>query len=40
MSNEITYLYFCTLGGLANSRCYKKEHRKGRRVYVTYHLEY
>lgn len=40
MSNEITYLYFCTLGGLANSRCYKREHRNGSHVYYTYHLNY
>lgn len=35
---RITYLYFCTLGGIAGGRCYKREHRNGTYVYHTYHL--
>lgn len=38
-SNEITYLYFCTLGGLANPRCRKVMRTNGTHVYFTYHLE-
>ncbi len=37
-SNAITYLYFCTLGGLANPRVCKVEHHNGSHVYYTYHL--
>ena len=37
-SNAITYLYFCTLGGLSNPKCQKVEHRNGSYVYHTYHL--
>lgn len=36
-SNQITYLYFCTLGGLSNPRCRKVERRNGTYVYFTYH---
>jgi hypothetical protein len=36
--NQITYLYFCTLGGLANSRVYKVQRQNGSHVYFTYHL--
>ena len=36
--NQITYLYFCTLGGLAHPRCAKQEHRNGSHVYHTYYL--
>ena len=37
-SNQITYLYFCTLGGLANPKCRKLQHHNGTYVYYTYHL--
>jgi hypothetical protein len=37
-SNAITYLYFCTLGGLSNPNVCKVEHRNGTHVYYTYHL--
>lgn len=37
-SNAITYLYFCTLGGLSNPNVAKVEHRNGSYVYHTYHL--
>jgi len=37
-SNQITYLYFCTLGGLSNPRVQKVERRNGSFVYFTYHL--
>lgn len=37
-SNQITYLYFCTLGGLANPAVQKIERRNGSYVYYTYHL--
>jgi hypothetical protein len=30
---EITYLYFCTLGGLANPRCHKRHLINGRFAY-------
>jgi len=36
-SNQITYLYFCTLGGLNNPRCRKVEHWNGTDCYHTYH---
>ena len=36
--NQITYMYFCTLGGLSNPRCSKVEKRNGTHVYYTYHL--
>ena len=35
---RITYLYFCTLGGLSNPRVCKVERRNGSYVYYTYHL--
>ena len=37
-SNRITYLYFCSLGGLANPRVQKIERRNGSYIYFTYHL--
>jgi hypothetical protein len=37
-SNAITYLYFCTLGGLSNPRVAKIERHNGSHVYYTYHL--
>jgi len=36
--NQITYEYFCVLGGLASGRCYKCERHNGTYVYFTYHL--
>lgn len=36
-ANQITYLYFCTLGGLTNPRATKVEHHNGSHVYFTYH---
>jgi len=36
--NQITYLYFCTLGGLANKRVAKMIHYNGTYMYETYHL--
>lgn len=38
MKNQITYEYFCVLGGLANPKCYKIQHRNGSYHYETYHL--
>lgn len=35
--NQCTYLYFCTLGGLANPRCSKVMRRNGTYIYFTYH---
>lgn len=32
----VTYLYFCTLGGLANPRCKKQTHHNGSYTYFTY----
>ena len=37
-SNQITYKYFCTRGGLADPRCEKVLHRNGSHTYYTYHL--
>ncbi|MCK9513680.1 MAG: hypothetical protein M0R28_20985 [Pigmentiphaga sp.] len=37
-ANQITYLYFCTLGGLANPKCAKIARRNGSHIYFTYHL--
>ena len=37
-SNQITYEYFCVLGGLANPRCAKQAHHNGSLTYFTYHL--
>jgi hypothetical protein len=37
-SNRITYLYFCTLGGLASARVQKVQHHNGSYIYHTYHL--
>jgi hypothetical protein len=36
-SNQITYGYFCTLGGLNNPVCRKVMRRNGPYVYYTYH---
>lgn len=38
MSDQITYLYFCTLGGLAHPRTYTMLRRNGSYTYHTYHL--
>ena len=35
--NAITYLYYCTLGGLSHPKCAKVEHRNGTFIYHTYH---
>lgn len=39
-ANAITYLYFCTLGGLTNPRCRKVMRVDGRGTFThyTYHL--
>jgi len=37
-SNQITYNYFCTLGGLSNKTVQKLQHNNGSFVYYTYHL--
>jgi hypothetical protein len=37
-SNQITYEYFCLLGGLENKNTRKIEHHNGSYVYFTYHL--
>ena len=39
MADQITYLYFCTLGGLANPKCFKMLRRNGSHIYFTYHLK-
>ncbi len=36
--NQITYLYFCTLGGLSHPRCRKAHRQNGNHTYFTYHL--
>jgi len=36
--NQITYEYFCVLGGLSNPRCVKVLRRNGTHIYFTYHL--
>jgi hypothetical protein len=36
--NQITYLYFCTLGGLNHPRTAKILRRNGSHTYFTYHL--
>jgi len=36
-ANQITYDCFCFMGGLANGRLAKVEHRNGSHVYHTYH---
>jgi len=38
ISDQITYEYFCVLGGLSNPRCQKRLHRNGSHSYFTYHL--
>jgi hypothetical protein len=37
-SNEISYQFFCTLGGLANPKVGKVLHNNGSHIYFTYHL--
>jgi hypothetical protein len=37
-ANQITYLYFCTLGGLSNPKCGKRQRQNGSYIYFTYHL--
>lgn len=37
-ANQITYLYFCTLGGLSNPRTCKVARHNGTHIYFTYHL--
>lgn len=37
-SNQITYLYFCTLGGLSSPRVQKVTRHNGSYTYFTYHL--
>ena len=37
MTEQITYLYFCTLGGLSHPRTSKRLRRNGTHVYFTYH---
>lgn len=37
-SNQITYLYFCTLGGLSHPNTHKVQRQNGSHVYYTYHL--
>lgn len=37
-ANEITYEYFCVLGGLSNKRCAKRMHKNGDYIYFTYYL--
>ena len=36
-SNQITYEYFCLLGGLSNERLRKIERNNGPHIYNTYH---
>ncbi len=36
-ANQITYCYFCTLGGLSNPRCQKLQKQNGTHIYFTYH---
>ena len=36
--NQITYEYFCVLGGLSNPRCAKCHRHNGSYTYFTYHL--
>lgn len=37
-SNQITYEYFCVLGGLSNKNVCKLTKQNGNHVYFTYHL--
>lgn len=37
-SNQITYAYFCQLGGLSNPRVQKVTRHNGTHTYYTYHL--
>lgn len=36
--NQITYLCFCTMGALTNSKLAKVMHKNGSYTYFTYHL--
>jgi len=36
--NQITYEYFCLLGGLSNKNVAKILHKNGSYIYFTYHL--
>lgn len=38
ISNQITYDYFCALGGLSNKNVYQLTKKNGRLIYHTYHL--
>lgn len=38
ISNQITYAYFCTLGGLSNKNTCKVLKKNGKNIYHTYHL--
>ena len=37
-SNQITYEYFCILGGLSNKNTLKVLHKNGVHIYYTYYL--
>jgi len=37
-SNQITYEYFCVLGGLSDPRTFKRMKTNGNHFYFTYHL--
>ena len=37
VSNQITYEYFCVLGGLQNPVCAKVLHQNGSHIYFSYH---
>ena len=37
-ANQITYEYFCVLGGLNNPRARKIQRMNGTQVYFTYHF--
>jgi hypothetical protein len=36
-ANQITYEYFCVLGGLSDDRARKIQRQNGTHVYFTYH---
>jgi len=38
ISDQITYEYFCVLGGLSHPRTYKVRRQNGAHIYFTYHL--
>lgn len=37
-SNQITYDYFCQLGGLSSNATQQVIHKNGTHIYYTYHL--